>query len=75
MELDLIINSKRRYENFIKRVLKSGIVWGLENEKGWFVCESNEYEDIEVMPFWSDEAMHDNVQLQFKNGRDINHHR
>ena len=56
MELDLIINSKRRYENFIKRVLKSGMVWGLENEKGWFVCESNEYEDTEVMPFWSDEA-------------------
>ncbi len=56
MELDLTINSIRRYEKFIKRVSESKMVWGLKNEKGWCVCESNEYEDTEVMPFWSDEA-------------------
>lgn len=56
MELDLTINSKRRFENFIKRVSESKTVWGLENEDGWSVCESNEYEDTEVLPFWSDEA-------------------
>ena len=54
--LDLIINSKRRYENFIKRVSENKVVWGLENEDGWCVCESNEYEDTVVMVFWSDEA-------------------
>lgn len=56
MELDLIINSKRRYENFIKRVSESRTVWGLKSEDGWCVCESNEYEDTVVMLFWSDEA-------------------
>lgn len=56
MDFDLTINSKRRYENFIKRVLESETVWGLKNEDGWCVCESNEYEDTEVMLFWSDEA-------------------
>ncbi|MFJ7973701.1 DUF2750 domain-containing protein [Psychrobacillus sp. NPDC096389] len=56
MELDLTINSKRRYENFIKRVSESMTVWGLKSEDGWCVCESNEYEDTAVMLFWSDEA-------------------
>ncbi|MEH7747741.1 DUF2750 domain-containing protein [Neobacillus drentensis] len=56
MELDLTINSKRRYENFIKRVSESKMVWGLKSEDGWCVCESNEYEDTVVMLFWSDEA-------------------
>lgn len=55
-ELDLTINSKRRYENFIRRVSESKLVWGLKSEDGWCVCESNEYEDTEVMLFWSDEA-------------------
>ncbi|MRX72813.1 DUF2750 domain-containing protein [Bacillus lacus] len=56
MEFDLTINSKRRYENFIKRVTESKLVWGLKSEDGWCVCESNEYEETEVMLFWSDEA-------------------
>jgi hypothetical protein len=56
MELDLVINSKRRYENFIKRVSDCKTVWGLKSEDGWCVCESNEYEDTVVMLFWSDEA-------------------
>lgn len=37
MEFDLTINSKRRYETFIKRVLKSKMVWGLESKDGWCV--------------------------------------
>ena len=56
MELDLRINSIRRYENFIKRVSENEIVWGLESKDGRFVCESNEYEDTPVMLFWSDKA-------------------
>ncbi|MDZ5472904.1 DUF2750 domain-containing protein [Bacillus sp. 31A1R] len=56
MEFDLTINSTRRYENFVKRVLKSNLVWGLESDEGWCICESNEFEDTEVMIFWSDEA-------------------
>jgi hypothetical protein len=56
MELDLTINSQRRYESFIKTVLDSQTVWGLKSEDGWCVCESNDYEDTIVMLFWSDEA-------------------
>lgn len=56
MEFDLTINSQRRYENFIKRTSESNTVWGLKNEDRWCVCESNDYEDTEVMLFWSDEA-------------------
>jgi len=56
MSFDLTINSKRRYEKFIERVSESKIVWGLSSEDSWVVCESNEYEDTDIMPFWSDEA-------------------
>ncbi|MFB7642222.1 DUF2750 domain-containing protein [Peribacillus butanolivorans] len=56
MEFDLTINSKKRYEKFKKKVVESKLVWGLECEDRWCVCESNEYEDAMVMPFWSDEA-------------------
>ena len=54
--MDLTINSKRRYENFLKRVSESKTVWGLESVDGWCVSGSNEYEDTVVMLFWSDEA-------------------
>lgn len=30
MELDLTVNSKRRYANFVKRVSESTVVWGLK---------------------------------------------
>lgn len=56
MEFDFTINSKRRYENFIKSVSESKTVWGLKSEDGWCVCESNDKKDTEVMLFWSDEA-------------------
>ena len=54
--MDLEINSIRRLEKFIKRVSENKEVWGLESDDGWFVCESNEYEDTLVMLFWSDRA-------------------
>ncbi|MGF6949064.1 hypothetical protein QF028_001569 [Neobacillus sp. B4I6] len=56
MEFDLTINSKRRYENFIKSVSESKTVWGLKSEDGWCVYESNDHKDTGVMLFWSDEA-------------------
>ncbi|MEN3153631.1 DUF2750 domain-containing protein [Priestia aryabhattai] len=56
MELDLTVNSKRRYANFVKRVSESTVVWGLKSEDGWCVCESNKYEQTVAMLFWSDEA-------------------
>ncbi|GAF11251.1 hypothetical protein JCM19046_3053 [Bacillus sp. JCM 19046] len=54
--MDLLINSRKRHERFVKRVLEKETVWGLESEDGWCVCPSNQYEDTTVMLFWSDEA-------------------
>ncbi|ELI1830850.1 DUF2750 domain-containing protein [Vibrio fluvialis] len=40
-------------ELFIKESQENNLVWGLCNEEGWLSCESTEFEDSEVMPFWS----------------------
>ena len=40
-------------ELFIKESHENNLVWGLRNEEGWLSCESTEFEDSEVMPFWS----------------------
>jgi len=44
------------YQRFIEDILESGQVWGLQSEEGWVVVDSTEFEESEVMPFWSDEA-------------------
>jgi hypothetical protein len=44
------------HDLFIRRVKETGAVWGLKADDDWAVCESNEYEDQVVFPFWSDEA-------------------
>ena len=48
--------SNYRYDIFIKRVVVKKFVWGLQSEEGWATSYSNENEDIDVLPFWSDEA-------------------
>ncbi len=40
-------------ELFIKETQENQLVWGLRNEEGWLSCESTEFEESEVMPFWS----------------------
>ncbi len=42
-------------ELFVKQALDTQVVWGLKNDEGWLACESTEYEDSEVMPFWSNQ--------------------
>lgn len=42
-------------EIFIDEVLESGKLWGLKSEDGWAVCDSVEFEETEVFPFWSRE--------------------
>jgi hypothetical protein len=44
------------HDRFVSRVRETRLVWGLKSDEGWAVCESNEYEDTDVYPFWSDEA-------------------
>ena len=48
--------AKENHQRFIREVRASGVVWGLKSDKGWAVCESAEFVDTDVYPFWSDEA-------------------
>jgi len=45
-----------KYSSFIERVAASKLVWGLKNKKGWANSESNDDEEIAIIPFWSDRA-------------------
>jgi len=38
---------------FIEETQENQLVWGLRNEEGWLSCESTEFAESEVMPFWS----------------------
>ncbi|MBV5274409.1 MAG: DUF2750 domain-containing protein [Lamprocystis purpurea] len=53
---DLSPDYQDHHERFVTRVRETGQVWGLKSDEGWAICESNEYEDTDVYPFWSDEA-------------------
>ncbi len=48
---------------FILETQTTHQVWGLKNDEGWLSCDSVEFEESEVMPFWSsrDEATKHNV--------------
>ncbi|HEY5792191.1 MAG TPA: DUF2750 domain-containing protein [Chthoniobacterales bacterium] len=48
-------SAEENYEAFIARVRETGKVWGLcRDSEEWAYSESNEYEDAEVLLFWSD---------------------
>ena len=49
-------DAQASHARFVREVRASGVVWGLKSDHGWAVCESEEYEDTDVYPFWSDEA-------------------
>ena len=57
-QLELSADSEARHGQFLNRVLASGIVWGLKSADGWVVSAStsDEDEDCDIMPFWSDSA-------------------
>ncbi len=48
-------SDRERYELFIEHADHLEVVWNLKNADGFAICESNEFEDVQVMPFWSDE--------------------
>ena len=52
----LTANAETNHAAFVERVTASGLLWGLKSGSSWAVCESNEYEDTLVYPFWSDES-------------------
>ncbi|HEY7884545.1 MAG TPA: DUF2750 domain-containing protein [Cellvibrionaceae bacterium] len=41
-------------DRFIVESIKTGCAWGLEGSDGWALCESEKYDDTDVMPLWSD---------------------
>jgi hypothetical protein len=53
---DISPDPQINHDRFVREVRASGLVWGLQSDNGWAVCESNEYEDTDVYPFWSTEA-------------------
>ncbi len=46
---------RTQYQRFIDDALELDIVWNLQSEDGFALCESDEFEDKQVMPFWSRE--------------------
>ena len=44
------------YHRFITRALETGEVWGLCRDADWAYCASSEYEETEVLVFWSERA-------------------
>ncbi len=48
--------SEANHRRFVERVTQLGVVWGLKSADGWAIAPSNEFEDRDVMPFWSDQA-------------------
>lgn len=44
---------------FIEDVKVNQCLWGLqdETEEGWVVCDSVDFENTDVMPLWSNEAL------------------
>ena len=45
-----------KHQKFIERVVDFGVVWGLQSDEGFAISESNDFEDAEVIPFWSEKA-------------------
>lgn len=55
MPLHLTADLQANYDQFISRVRKDKVIWGLESEDGWAICPSND-QDCDVYVLWSDEA-------------------
>lgn len=54
MDSGLETNSVEQYQLFIDQVAAKKTVWGLKSCDGWAMALSNEIEERQVMPFWSD---------------------
>ncbi|WP_341502440.1 DUF2750 domain-containing protein [Gallaecimonas sp. GXIMD4217] len=46
-------SSNAQYKAFLDAIHQGQQVWGLQSEEGWLVCASSDFENTEVMPFWS----------------------
>ncbi|WP_184546102.1 DUF2750 domain-containing protein [Mucilaginibacter sp. FT3.2] len=55
--LQEIATIQLKYNLFIERAAASKSVWGLKSKTGWANANSNDDEEISVIPFWSDRAL------------------
>ncbi|OKL41649.1 DUF2750 domain-containing protein [Pontibacter flavimaris] len=46
-------NTEHTYQDFIKHVVQTEEVWGLTKDETWATSSSSEYEETEVILFWS----------------------
>jgi hypothetical protein len=46
-------NVEENLDRFIVEALETGCVWGLEGPEGFALCPSEDNDDVDVMPFWS----------------------
>lgn len=51
--IQLTNNIEENFELFIEDALATGCVWSLEGDEGFALCPSEENNDIDLMPFWS----------------------
>ncbi|GHA59987.1 DUF2750 domain-containing protein [Pontibacter akesuensis] len=45
-----------QYKDFIQRIVETNEVWGLTKDDTWATSSSSEFEDTEVILFWSDKG-------------------
>jgi hypothetical protein len=43
-------------DRFIVEAMELGCVWGLQGPDGWALSASEDHDDVDVMPFWSQES-------------------
>ncbi|RYY85493.1 MAG: DUF2750 domain-containing protein [Chitinophagaceae bacterium] len=46
-------HAEEQHTLFIKQAVENGSVWALRSSEGYAVSPSNDYDDSEVIPFWS----------------------
>ena len=51
-----IATIESKYKLFIEKTAASKLVWALKSKNGWANSHSNDSEEIDVIPFWSDRA-------------------
>src|SRR5215204_2417441 len=47
---------ENKHKKFVERIVEFEIVWALQSDEGFAASESNDFDDAEVIPFWSDKA-------------------
>lgn len=44
---------EKKYKEFVERIVETNAVWGLTKDETWATSSSQEFEDTEVILFWS----------------------